>query len=262
MPERLRFPTFDAATLDRVIETLEPFVSVERRARIEAATRMRTRDVVVVLEDIYDEHNASAVLRTADAFGVHEVHIVEQKTRFSVHTKTSLGAHKWLDLGRHRGTDAVYGELAARGYAVWASALRGEPVELGDIDVSKQKIALVFGNEHEGLSKGAQDAAHGCFRIPMYGFVESLNVSVATAVSMHDVLRRKKELGVWSPLAPLEQKRLRAEWLALSVRAARMLLTRVGITSGVERAPPIRYATGGEPPHGHEDAEDALTAEG
>lgn len=255
MPERLQFPRMTADALDRVITTLEPFVSPERRLRMEASIAARTRDVVVVLEDIYDDHNASAVLRTADAYGVHEVHVVEQKVRFSVHAKTSMGAHKWLDLGRHRGTDAVYAELAARGYRVWASSLHGNPVPLQEIDVSS-KIALVFGNEHEGLSAGAQAAAHGTFRIPMCGFVESLNVSVATAISMHDVLGRRRRHAGDISLDPMEQKRLRAEWLALSVRGARPILTRAGITEGVERAAPIRYALGGEPPRGHEDHED------
>jgi tRNA (guanosine-2'-O-)-methyltransferase len=211
----------------RMIEVLRPFVSHERQARIDRAIATRTRQVVVVLENLYDEHNASAVLRTAEAFGVHEVHVVEDQVRFVVNTKTSSGAYKWLDLHRHPSPRDAYQALRASGHRVWASSVKGDAVDLGAIDVSTP-IALVFGNEHQGLAEQSIAAADGRFRVPMGGFVESLNVSVAAAVSLYDVLSRKRgreDIRLSEP----EQQRLRAAWFALSVKAAKPLLAKAGL---------------------------------
>lgn len=226
--ERRPFSELPDATVDRMIETLRPYVSEERKARIETALRSRTRDVVLVLEDIYDEHNASAVLRTADAFGVLEIHLIESKVRFVINPKTSSGAHKWLDITRHQDSGAAFAELRRRGYAIWASSLRGDSVPVSAIDPG-QKVALVFGNEHAGVSETAIVGADGRFLIPMGGFVESLNISVAAAVSIYDVLARQRQRGLGRPISPSESLRLRASWYALSVRAARPLLRRAGL---------------------------------
>ncbi len=115
----------------------------------------------------------------------------------------------------------MYAELTRRGYAVWASSVHGDAVSIGDLDVSG-KIALVFGNEHQGLSREAEEAAHGRFHVPMHGFVESLNVSVATAISMFDVLRRMRASNRDLGLPPLESKRLHAEWMALGAGVRRV----------------------------------------
>lgn len=251
-PHRLRFDQLPGETLDRIVEALEPFVSPERRARIDEALVSRTRDLVLVMEDIYDDHNASAVLRSADAFGVHEVHVVERNVRFLVQAKTSIGAHKWIDVRKHKGTPTVYEELAARGYRIWASSLHGDVVTLDQIDPT-EKIALVFGNEHQGLSPEATRAAHKRFRIPMHGFVESLNVSVATAISMYQVLARKRAANALSGLSRLEAKQLRAEWFALSVRGARPILSRAGLPTGTEVPSPIAFTARGEPDEDDED---------
>lgn len=239
-PMRLRFDAANDEELDRVVEVLEEFVSPVRRARMAAALEARTRELVVVLEDIYDEHNASAVLRTADAFGIHEVHVVERKVRFVLQPKTSLGAHKWLDVQRHRDAGEAYAALRARGYQVWASSVREGSIPIGALDPSGP-VALVFGNEHEGLSEQAVEAAHARFQVPMVGFVESLNVSVATAVAMYDVLARKRSSGRAIGLERLEKRRLYAEWLALSVRGARPILERRGVAGSAVVSPfPVR----------------------
>jgi tRNA (guanosine-2'-O-)-methyltransferase len=218
----------DDRELERAVEALLPFVTPERQRRIDVVLDTRTRDVVLVLEDIYDEHNASAVLRSAEAFGILEVHAVERTCAFVVDNQTSMGAHKWIELSKHKSTDAPYASLAARGYAIYASSIRGGAIDVSEIPIDRP-IALVFGNEHEGLSAEAAEAAHGRFRVPMHGFVESLNVSVATAISMYDVLGRKRRAGRALGLDPHERARLRAAWLARSVRAARPILERVGL---------------------------------
>lgn len=239
-------PRYTIQELDRVIDALKPYVSEERQRRIESAIASRTRDVVLVLEDVSSDHNASAVLRTADAFGVLEVNIIERSSRFAIHAKTSSGAHKWLELRRHAAAPTVYEELRERGYSIWASSVHGDAIPVGEVDVSR-RIALVFGNEHEGLSAAAAEAADGRFRVPMQGFVESLNVSVATAVAMYDVLRRRRLEGLLSGLAEDDARRLRAEWYALSVRAAGPLLARHGLEVPRRARDPVRFIEGGEP---------------
>ncbi len=214
--------------LQRAIDVLSPFVSPERQKRIDEVLASKTRDVVLVLEDIYDEHNASAVLRTAEAFGVLEVHAVERTCRFVIDAQTSMGTHKWIDLIRQKSTEHPYEKLKARGYAVYASSIRGDAVDLDQIPVDRP-IALVFGNEHEGLTLDAQSTADARFRVPMRGFVESLNVSVATAISMYDVLERKRKSGRNLELEAHDRLALRADWYARSVRAAKPILMRAGL---------------------------------
>lgn len=231
MAERCRTIRYDQLpqdALDRAIEILRPYVSDKRQARIEAAIASRTRDVVLVLEDIYDPHNASAVIRTAEAFGIFEIHIIERTLRFKVHPKTTSGAHKWIDLWRHPNAEHAYALLRARGYAIWVSDIHGDSLPVDRISVDRN-VALVFGNEHEGLSSEARSTADGSFKIPMLGFVESLNVSVATAVSAYDILSRRRQAGIGTGVSGEEARALRAAWYARSVRAAGPLLDRAGL---------------------------------
>lgn len=230
-PRLDHFRALDEATLLRSLEVLSPFVTPERQKRIDEVLSTKTRDVVLVLEDIYDEHNASAVLRTAESFGVLEVHSVERTCGFKVDAQTSMGAHKWIELIKHKSTDMPYRVLSERGYAIYASSIRGDALDLEDVPIDRP-IALVFGNEHEGLSPEAQEAANGRFRVPMHGFVESLNVSVATAISMYDVLARKRKSGRPMALEPLDRLRLKAAWFARSVRASKLILERGGVVLG------------------------------
>lgn len=223
-----RFHPLDDGTLERAIAALLPFVSPERQKRIDDVLATKTRDVVLVLEDIFDEHNASAVLRTAEAFGVLEVHAVERTCRFVIDAQTSMGTHKWIDLVREKSTALPYEKLRARGYAIYASSIRGDAVNLDQIPTDRP-IALVFGNEHEGLTLDAQSSADARFRVPMHGFVESLNVSVATSISMYDVLGRKRKSGRNMGLDPHDLLALRADWYARSVRAAKPILARAGL---------------------------------
>ena len=224
-PEVL-YEAMDEATADRVIATLSGHATERRLARLRATIATRTRDVAIVLEDVANAHNAAAVLRSAEAFGFFEVHVVEPEDgRFRISSNIASGAHKWLDLHWYRESHAAYGALKGRGHTVWASDIHGDSVDVDQIDVSGP-IALVFGNEHRGVSPGAVTAADGRFRVPMSGFVESLNISVAAAVSGYDVLSRRKALGASVGLEGLDAKRVLAAWLAKSVGAAPQILAR------------------------------------
>lgn len=232
------FTTVRVDAADRVVEALRPYVSPDRQARLEDALATRTQAVGVVLEDIHSEHNAAAVLRSADAFGILEAHIVPRTLGFRVSRKVSLGAHKWLDVRRYPDAEGAFVALRARGFEIWASAVRGDAVPLGEIPIDRP-TALVFGNEHEGLSAGASAGADGRFHVPMAGFVESLNISVAAAITMFDVARRRREAGCWPRLPDAHVRRLRAAWYVLSVRAAPLMLQKAGLPIPVMTTVPL-----------------------
>ncbi len=205
---------------------LSPLVTPERLARMDAVLARRTRDVVVVLEDIANEHNAAAVLRSAEAFGFFELHIVELSARFHASTHVASGAEKWMHLVRHTSTAAAYEELRGRGYQIWASVLEDEPLPVHQVPI-EGKVALVFGNEHRGLSELAIAQADAHFTVPMLGFVESFNISVAVATACYDLLSRRRIAGRPVGLDPSDQLCTRAAWLASSVRSSREVLARM-----------------------------------
>lgn len=212
----------------RILAVLKPYLTDERQARLEAALAARTRRLVVVLEDVFDEHNSAAVLRTAEALGVLEVHYAPRTVGFKVSKRVSLGTHKWIDLARSPNVTQAAAALKARGYRVAGAALRGDTVPLWALPLDRP-LALVFGNEHQGLSKEALAAVDCSYAIPMVGFVESFNLSVAAAISIYDLMQRLRHSDLPLGLAPDDAARIRATWYALSVKAAPELLAREGL---------------------------------
>lgn len=213
--------------VDRIRGILEPMVSVTRRARIEEVLSHRTREVVLVLENIYSDHNSAAVLRTADAMGLTEVHHLSDADEIRLSRRVALGSEKWLDTVRHSDPGRAFEELRRRGYSVWGAAVHGDPSLLEALPDGP--LALVFGNEHRGLSEAALDRCDGCFRIPMYGFAESYNISVAAALALSATVAARRREGRLPGLAPRDRDRLRVAWLARSVRAAPALLGKEGL---------------------------------
>lgn len=229
---------------ERIVACLEPLVSPARQARIEAVLARRTREVVLVLEEVFVDHNRAAVLRTADAFGLVEVHHVSQEGGdFKLSRRVALGSEKWMELCRHRDLGAALRTLQARGYEVWAAAVHDAAAPLEAIPVDRP-VALLFGNEHDGLSAEAKHRADRTFFIPMVGFAESFNISVAAALALQDQMRRR---GAGDPvrgaghLAPDDRARLRACWFATSVRAASGLLEQAGLPMPVMSSARLEY---------------------
>ncbi|MEM1024103.1 MAG: RNA methyltransferase [Myxococcota bacterium] len=212
------------AEAEGIAAVLAPLVSERRRARIEAVVSARTRALTLVMEEVYSDHNSAAILRTADIFGLLDVHHVSATAELRLSRKVALGSEKWLNLVGHPGPAAAFETLRDQGFEIWSAAVHGRSVEV-DALPSDRPLALVFGNELEGLSTYAQSEADGRFHLPMRGFAESYNVSVAAALTLDRVLRRRLP----SPLSPEEQDRLRACYYARSVRAAPQLLSEAGL---------------------------------
>jgi len=210
------------------VEILAPFLSTRRRARIEEVLAHRTRSLTAVFEAVHDPHNVAAVLRSAESCGLQEVHAVrhpEAPTSWS--RRVTKHADKWLDVRHHPTIEACLESLRAAGYAILVSAVHGAAATpLASLDFSG-RVAVVFGNEKDGASAAARDRADQLFHIPMRGFTESFNVSVAAALTLHHAVRdREQRLGRSGDLDAEEQQELRRRWFRQSVRAAEAILAR------------------------------------
>ena len=195
-----------------VVAILGPRLSDERRTRIDGVVSHRTDKLTVAIEGVNDPHNTAAVIRSADAFGVQTVHVLERGTRFRSSRKVTQGAHKWVDLGVWQNPADFCAAMREQGKKVLIAAADGEK-DLRSMG-RKGGLALVFGNEHEGVSDEMRRQADGAFRIPMWGFVESLNISAAAAIVLSTL--RRDGLG---QLSPEEQEILRARFYLRAVRA-------------------------------------------
>jgi tRNA (guanosine-2'-O-)-methyltransferase len=188
-----------------------------REDRIAAVLDRRQPTLTVVLEDIHDPHNASAVLRACDAVGVLDVHLVyvlESPPRKSFYRTTSGSAAKWLGIHTFDSVESCYAHLKDAGFRIFATALRDDTHDLYSLDLT-QPTALVFGNEHRGVSEPGVELADGTVGIPMNGMVESLNISVASAVSLYEAMRQRREAGMYAKpqLSPLDLAQQKVEWI-------------------------------------------------
>lgn len=193
---RRRIPT-DGPELARS----EEFDATERRVhRLESIIAHRQPTLAVVLEDVVDPHNASAVLRTCDAIGVIDVHLVyvaHEPPRKTFGMSTSSSASKWLNLHWHDSIGGCYAQLRSSGFTIVATALREESRELYDLDLT-QPTALVFGSEKSGVSQQGIAGADATACIPMHGMVESLNISVSCAVTLYEAMRQRTVAGMYA----------------------------------------------------------------
>ncbi|MES2962640.1 MAG: RNA methyltransferase [Bdellovibrionota bacterium] len=212
-PHDGRFVFGDATlTASEVLELLEPQLTAERQERIRLTVAGRTCNVATVLEDIYDRGNVSAVLRSAEALGFQCAHVIELGEKFKSSARVTQGADKWLDVRKWKSTGECVAELKRLGYRIVATHLDSKAKPIGEIDFTKP-TALVLGNEKDGISKEMIESADETTIIPMHGFVQSFNISVAGAVSMYHIMReRERVLGRSGDLTDEEKLVLRAEF--------------------------------------------------
>ncbi len=165
--------------------------SERRIARIEYVLKHRQPDLTVVMENIHDPHNVSAVLRSCDAAGVWEVQLLYNTDAFpKIGKKSSASAGKWVERRKFKTASDCYAKLRSEGFCIYATRLDEKAQSLYDLDLT-QKVALVFGNEHRGVSDEAAEGADELLQIPMFGMIQSLNVSVACAITLYEALRQR-----------------------------------------------------------------------
>jgi tRNA (guanosine-2'-O-)-methyltransferase len=189
--------------------------SSRRIARLKQVLEHRQPDLTVVMENIHDPHNVSAVFRTCDAVGVARVELLYTIEPFPrIGKKSSSSANKWLERRRHTSVRACFDTLRGEGFRIYATRIGPGTRALYDLDLTG-KVALVLGNEHRGVSDEAAAAADGLVSIPMMGMIESLNVSVAAAVCLYESLRQRLAAGAYgTPSYPPEEfDALLRDWL-------------------------------------------------
>ncbi|MCU4176948.1 TrmH family RNA methyltransferase [Carboxylicivirga sp. N1Y90] len=214
--------------IKELIKFLEPCVTDERRDQMLAVLSERTKYLTVVLEDIYQAQNASAVLRTCDGFGIQDVHIIENRNTYDINPKVVIGASKWLDLNKYNTKsnntlDAIK-HLKAQGYRIVATTPHDNDTNLEDYDLSKGKTALVFGTEKTGVSKEVMDEADEFIKIPMFGYSESFNISVAAAVTLHHLSYQLRQSELPWQLTENEADKLYVDWLKETIKKSDLLV--------------------------------------
>ena len=204
-------------TAQRVIEVLEPLALPERRARLEQAARARIGGVTVLFDAPHDPHNGAAVMRSCDAFGVPELHVVPREESFLVGKRIAKGTQRWIDVVVHPTPEQAATALHERGFVLAAAHPNGElvPEDLAALP----RVAIVLGNEHDGLSQTLERVSDRTVRIPMRGLVESLNVSVAAGVLLAAATRGRS-----GDLSDAERTRYYARGLFRSVPRAEEVL--------------------------------------
>lgn len=191
-------------------------VTQERRAKIARVVSARLAGLVAVCENFANPHNAAAILRTCEALGILNVFIIEELVPFEPSRAITQGAEKWLLIKRFRRAEKAFSELKEKGYRIYAAVPEKGSIPVEELPV-EEPLALVFGNEKEGVSEKVLGFCDGTFKVPMWGFVESFNVSVAAAISLYISARRRRELlGRQGDLSPEEAESLRERYIELS----------------------------------------------
>jgi len=212
----------------RLINFLSEFVSERRLALIENVLDNRTRYATVLLEDIYQSQNASAVLRTCECLGIQDIHIVENKNPYHFNPGVAMGSGKWTHLhkfNKHKNnTLQAIEHLKSKNYRIVATVPGENCVTLENFDIQKGKFAVVLGSELEGISGDIRKHADELLTIPMFGFTESFNISVSSAIILHHLISKLKVSQLDWQLSHEEKLSLKLEWLKASVKKPDLLV--------------------------------------
>jgi tRNA (guanosine-2'-O-)-methyltransferase len=212
---------------DELITYFETFITERRKKLFDTIINFRTRFITVVLEDIFQAHNASAVLRSCDCFGIQDVHILENRNEYDVNPDIALGADKWLNLIKHKYSKAklhiTINSLRERGYRIVATTPHEPNTELEQFNLNLGPVALLFGTELEGLTDNIKKEADEFLKIPMYGFTESLNISVSAAIILQFLTTRLHQSNINWQLNEDEKKEIKLGWLRKSIKNSKTI---------------------------------------
>ncbi len=206
---------------ESLLDYLKNFVNVDRYERMVSVLERRTEYLTVVLEDLHYSQNASAVIRHCDAFGIQNIHVIENRNPFKIKKHAMRGTLKWINLERYNdkknNTLSTMSKLKKEGYRIVATSPRPGGSTPSTFDLSKGKAALFLGNERNGLSDDVLDSADEFLHVPMEGFVESLNISASCAIILHQLgSRMRSSEANWS-IPPERREEILIEWLRSSI---------------------------------------------
>lgn len=209
----------------RLLTYLEDFITHERKERFTEILSNRTQHFTVAIEDIFQMHNASAVIRTCEVFGVQTAHIIEEKYGKRLDAKIAMGAEKWVTTHRYAQVQPCIDTLKAQGYQIVATLPTPTAVPLQEFDITP-KSAFFFGTERDGLSQQVISRADVFLTIPMVGFTESLNISVSVAIILQYLTTKLRSSALNWQLSEEEQLLLRLQWTKNSIRSLTDVLSR------------------------------------
>ena len=202
---------------EELIEFLREYVTPNKQEKIAAVLDERTRHLTVILEDIYQPHNASACLRSCECLGIQDIHVVERRNDYKPNNEISMGSAKWLTMHRYHQTGSCIDSVKKQGYQLVATTPNVDGCDLHLLPLD-QPVALMFGTEEKGLSEEALAAADATLRLPMYGFTQSYNISVTVALTLSRLVERLRQSDTLWKLSEEEKKGLTLEFYRRIVR--------------------------------------------
>ncbi len=196
---------------------LSGFITQNRMLGFEKVLENRTNHFCVAVEDVYQLHNTSAVMRSCEVFGVQNLHVIEQKFSKTIDKQIAMGAEKWVDIQMHKSTQTCISEIKSKGYQIVATTPHKDAFLLDDFDITKPST-LFFGTEKMGLSSEIMDQADTYIKIPMYGFTESLNISVSAAIILNNITTRLRKSSIDWQLSEEELLTKKIDWARKSIK--------------------------------------------
>lgn len=221
--------------LNKKILFLKQFTTENRWDNFIRILDNRTNFATIILEDIYHEHNISACLRSADCFGIQNVNIIERKHSFKDNKEISMGASKWININRHKKTSCAIKKLKKEGYKIVLTSPHSSQKTIFNKSLIKNKVAILFGSEVSGCSNDAKKLADEFISIPMYGFTESYNISVAVALTLQQLTRQMRESKVNWQLCQNEKNIILEDWLKKSIKSSEMLEKKFDSSNNLSR---------------------------
>ncbi|WP_281615441.1 RNA methyltransferase [Flammeovirga sp. SubArs3] len=200
-----------------LIEYLKDFATPNKKEVIGKVLAERTNHLTVLLEEIYKPQNAAAVVRTCDCFGIQQMHVIDEEDKFQLSTSVAKGSAKWIDINKYKSLEESVSHLKKAGYKIVATSPHTD-MTLDDLPVD-ESLALMFGNEFEGLTDEAMEAADYKIKIPMHGFAESFNISVSAALVLnHLSTKMRKDPTINWALTDEEKKVIEMAWIYKSIK--------------------------------------------
>ncbi|WP_333809587.1 TrmH family RNA methyltransferase [Flavobacterium sp.] len=196
---------------------LEGFLTENRKEGFLRVLKNRTKHFTIAMEDVYQLHNTSAVMRSCEVFGVQELNVIEQKFGKRIDSEIAMGAQKWVDVNRFNTVQSCIDAKRAQGYQIIATTPHNDSCMLHEFDISKPS-AIFFGTEKNGLSEEVINQADGFIKIPMVGYTESLNISVSAAIIIQDVTTRLRQSNIDWHLTEDEILEKRLDWTRKSIK--------------------------------------------
>jgi len=210
---------------DALFSHLEGYLTDRRRALFLEVLQQRTKHFTIATEGVYQLHNTSAVIRSCDVFGIQDLHVVEEIEGNRIDKEIAMGAQKWVDLHRHSSVEGCVSHLKAEGYKIIATSPHGDAITPQEFDVSN-KAAFFFGKESDGLSDYVLENADQLITIPMYGFTESLNISVSAAIILQNVVNRLHKSEVNWQLSEIQIRQKQFDWMCKTIKSIAPIIQR------------------------------------